>query len=422
MIAKTIPSANGWCRADGAGRYPFSEPPGELLAHQQLDRAVELAGEPRRRVLANLAHPLVERRRRQLGVALDLALGDALEPLGLAPLELDQRQLEPGARIRLGLLDALGDRRLPDPQALGDLLHRAAALDRVRLELVERLGDGGGRCPLELLAEAHDRPPLLVARRPELRCLALDPRLDVGDRLLLPLGEAGELRLEVALGAVEIVGDSLQPLVEPSLDVGERVRRGLRSPAARARRRSSGRSSPSRRSSAASCDTVSARSRAMRAADLLDVRGRLLTNGRLDLGAGIGDDRVGLGRPLAGAPEDDPEDDRGDDRDGQARGEDPDDHDGNAIGGTRPAQPRSGSSRRQAASALPRAPSTSVSRVIASRPPPASSSSPVDGDDLPAASPHRSREPALGEREDGRPRRRRSRSRRERSRHTRRRP
>ena len=109
MIGKTIPSAIGlW------------------------------AGEPRGRVLANLAHPLVERCPRELGMALDLALCDALEPLGLAPLELDQRQLEPGAGVGLGLLDALGDRRLPDAQALGDLLHRPAAFDRVRLELVER--------------------------------------------------------------------------------------------------------------------------------------------------------------------------------------------------------------------------------------------------------------------------------------------
>ena len=280
---------------------------------------------------------------------------DALEPLGLAPLELDQRQLEPGARIRLGLLDALGDRRLPDPQALGDLLHRAPALDRVRLELVERLGHGGGRGPLELLAEPHDRAPLLVARRSELRRLALDPRLDVGDRLLLPLGEPRELGLEVALGTVEIVGDALQPLVEPSLDVGERVREPFaHAPLALGHDRAAllaeppllGRELRHRVGSLAG----------ERAANLLDVRRGLLPDGRLDLGAGVGDDRVGLGRPLARAPEDDPEGDRGDDRDGQAGGEDPDDHDGNAIGGTRRAQPRSGSSRRRAASAPPRAP------------------------------------------------------------------
>jgi len=63
----------------------------------------------------------------------------------------------------------------------------------VCLELVERLADGGGGGPLQLLAEADHGLALLVRRRAELGRLALDPRLDVGDRLLLPLREAGEL-------------------------------------------------------------------------------------------------------------------------------------------------------------------------------------------------------------------------------------
>ena len=70
-------------------------------------------------------------------MTLDLALGDAFEPLGLTPLELDERQLEACPGIGLGLLDPLGDGRFPCSQPLGDLLDRATPLDRVRLEFVE---------------------------------------------------------------------------------------------------------------------------------------------------------------------------------------------------------------------------------------------------------------------------------------------
>ena len=171
----------------------------------------------------------------------------------------------------------------------------AAPLDRVRLELVERLGHRRGRGALELLAEPDHGLPLLVARRSELGRLALDPRLDVGDRLLLALGQPGELRLEVALGALEVVGDPLQPLVEPPLDVGERVRERLaRAPLALGERRAPLLAEPPllRRELR---DRVGALA-GERAPDLLGVRGRLLGDGRVDLGPGVGDERVGRGR------------------------------------------------------------------------------------------------------------------------------
>ena len=138
-----------------------------------------------------------------------------------------ERQLEPRPRVGLGLLDALGDRGLPRPQALRDLLDRAASLDRLRLELVERLAHGRRGCPLELLAQPDHGPPLLVARRAELGRVPVDPRLDLGDRLLLPLRQVGELRLDVTLRSLEVVGDALKSLVETPLDIGERVRERL---------------------------------------------------------------------------------------------------------------------------------------------------------------------------------------------------
>jgi hypothetical protein len=78
----------------------------------------------------------------------------------------------------------------------------------VRLELVERFRDGLARDPLELLAQANHRLSLLVRRRAELGRLRLEPRLDLGDRLAVPLAELVQLRLEVPLRALEIVGDA----------------------------------------------------------------------------------------------------------------------------------------------------------------------------------------------------------------------
>ena len=293
-----------------------------------LDRAVELAGEPRRRLLPDLAHPLVERGRRDLGVALDLALGDPLEPLGLAPLELDQRQLEPRPGVGLGLLDPLGDRRLARPQPLGDLLDRAAPLDRVRLELVEGLGDGGRRGAFELLAKPDHGLALLVARRAELGRLAVDPGLDVGDRLLLALGQAGELGLEVALRPLEVVGDPLQPLVEPSLHLRRACPRAPRSPAAPARRRS--RAAPLRGGAPplrAGRSCRPARGRACGGSPPRALRSPPPRR-RWIGGARRGDERVGLAGAAARAPQREPQADRGHERDAEAGGKDPDGHAG----------------------------------------------------------------------------------------------
>ena len=136
----------------------------------------------------------------------------------------------------LGPLDRLRDRRLAAAEPLGDLLDRAPALHRLRLELVERLGHRLSGGALELLAQPDHGLALLVGGRAELGRLRLEPRLDVGDRLPVPLAEVGELRLEVALRALEIVGEAAQPLLEPPLGRRELVGERLARCGARARR------------------------------------------------------------------------------------------------------------------------------------------------------------------------------------------
>ena len=106
----------------------------------------------------------------------------------------------------------------------------APSLDRLRLELVERFAHGRRSRPLELLAQPDHRPALLVVRRAELGRVPVDPRLDLCDRLLLPLRQVGELRLDVSLRSIEVVGDTLESLVEAALDVGERVCKRLPGP------------------------------------------------------------------------------------------------------------------------------------------------------------------------------------------------
>ena len=328
----TIPPANGLCDRDRSCRRPATalalEPPRELLAHHHLDGAVELAGEPRRRLLPDLAHPLVERGRRDLGVALDLALGDPLEPLGLAPLELDQRQLEPGPGVGLGLLDPVGDRRLPGPQPLGDLLDRAAPLDRVRLELVEGLGDRGRRGPLELLAQPDHGLALLVARRAELGRLALDPRLDIGDRLLLALDRGGRAGSRggagPARGRRRLPAAARRAVAPRSASVSASASLALRSRSANVARRSS----PRRRSSAASCEIVSARSRASVRRISSACAAVSSSTAAWIAARAVGDERVGSRRAAACAPQREPQADRDRDSGGEAGGKDPDGHAG----------------------------------------------------------------------------------------------
>ena len=108
---------------------------------------------------------------------------------------------------------------------------------------------------------------------------------------------------------------------------------------------------------------------------------------------------------VARAPEREPEDDRRHDCGGEARGEDPDDHAGNAIGGERDERGRDedGRGREQPQRRLGRG----DERLAGERLAPAVGQLQLarHRDDLAARAPHRRREAALREREDGRPRR-----------------
>ena len=76
--------------------------------------------------------------------------------LDLAPLDVVERDLDPLRGIALGPLDLLGQLVLALAEALGDLFDYAPPLGRVRLELVERLGDrllGGA---LQLVAKPRN--------------------------------------------------------------------------------------------------------------------------------------------------------------------------------------------------------------------------------------------------------------------------
>ena len=203
------------------------EPLRELFAGEELDRALELALQARRGLLSCLAEAVVEGLHRDLGVPLHLALGDPLEPLGLAPLPLDEHDVEARADVDLGALDRLGDGGLAGAKPLGDLVDRPPALERVRLELVERLRDGLARDALELLAQSEHGLALLVRRRAELRRLRFEPRLDLGDRLTVPLTELVELRLEVPLRALEVFGEKG---IIPSARAAETFLEGLHAP------------------------------------------------------------------------------------------------------------------------------------------------------------------------------------------------
>src|SRR5206468_2383793 len=72
--------------------------PHELFATEELHCALELAREPGCRVFLQLAHPLVEGERGGLHVTLELSRQHAFDALGLAALEVDERNLEATSR------------------------------------------------------------------------------------------------------------------------------------------------------------------------------------------------------------------------------------------------------------------------------------------------------------------------------------
>ena len=212
------------------------------------------------------------------------------------------------ARIGLGLLDPLGDRGLPRAQALGDLLDRPPPLDRLRLELVERLRHRRRRGPLQLLPQPDHGLPLLVARRAELGRLALDAS---PPRRRSPAAGAGSAAPSCASrwrsarsrsSAIPCSRSSSRRSVAASVS----ARASLGAPLALGEG-GAPLCSTSRRSSAASWDIVSARSRASVRRSLIGVRGSLLGDHRVHGRPRGGDQCVGVGSARTGPPEREPE-------------------------------------------------------------------------------------------------------------------
>ena len=122
-------------------------------------------------------------------------------------------------------LDLLGQRLLAPAQPLGDLLDHAAALARVRLELLQRLGDRLLRSALELLAQA--RAPRRAARRRWSRARTASASIRASASAISCFCRCSSRRmlgLEVLLGAVEVVAASPAAAPRPGrVGRGERV-------------------------------------------------------------------------------------------------------------------------------------------------------------------------------------------------------
>ena len=299
------------------------EPAGELFAHDRVCCLVELSPEPRCGLLADLAHARVERGRGDLGVAFDLALRHALEALGLPALELDQRQLEPGSRVRLCLLDALGDGGLARTEPLGDLLDRASTLDasglRARRAPRRRLRRLPARAPLgaggrpvvarRSSSRARPRRARYAPRRPAMACCCLWVsvascasmcRCERSRSSATPCSRSSRRR-----STSESVSASASParrsrstnVAAPLLGDAALLGRQLRD-----------------RVGALACE---------RPPDLLGVRCGLLCDGRRHLRPCVGDERRRRGRASARPAQREPQDEREPERSGQAGGENP---------------------------------------------------------------------------------------------------
>ena len=130
--------------------------------------------ETHRRLFAGGAHRCLELDAGRLRVALGLAGDHSLELLDLPALDVGERCLDPAGRLGLAALDLLRERLLAPAQPLGDLLDHPPALAGVRLQLLQRLGDGGLRRALELLAQPD--APRRAARRRSRRARPPRPR------------------------------------------------------------------------------------------------------------------------------------------------------------------------------------------------------------------------------------------------------
>jgi hypothetical protein len=96
-----------------------------------------------RGILACRLDRFVELLCRGIGEPAGRTFEDSFQLLDLAALDVGERGLDPACRLCLLALDALADVPLTHSEALPDLVQRAPALDRMRLEL-----GVGRRCSL----------------------------------------------------------------------------------------------------------------------------------------------------------------------------------------------------------------------------------------------------------------------------------
>ena len=118
--------------------------------------------------------------------------------------DVGEAGLNPAHGFRFLGGDALPKLALALAEPLGDLVQRAPPLALVDLDLAAR---GGSRLlggPLEFLPQLRKDRPLILAGGLELLCVCFEPRLCLGDRVALALGELAETRCQPLLHPVEV--------------------------------------------------------------------------------------------------------------------------------------------------------------------------------------------------------------------------
>src|SRR5215218_6594473 len=212
LVALTLDAGRGLAHAvlDAASarvadlREPFREHVARL-AGEALDRAVELARQAPRRVLARRLDRARELVRGGFRVAADGELRRALELLEDAPLEVGESRCDALPGIGLFPLDPFQQLTFAAAQTVTQLVERAPTFGGVLLELGGRLRDylfGGAA---ELPTQPDELGTLLLRPRFEALDVGCEPRLGLRDQLALALAEPGELTLEGLLGALEVV-------------------------------------------------------------------------------------------------------------------------------------------------------------------------------------------------------------------------
>src|SRR5919198_3531450 len=208
---------------------------GEALRHYalglprvRLDAPVELARQPASCVLALGLDRVRELLGRGVGVAGGAPGHRPFELLDLPPFHVREARLDAPRGFGLLALDLLSKRPLPAAEPLVELVERAPPLALRGLELGARRRRGLLHHARELLAQPRDGRAKLFRLALDALRVAPHPRLDLGEQLLLALGEPCDLRREALLGALEI----LTPGGQTPLDAPLRLRQRLAEPCA----------------------------------------------------------------------------------------------------------------------------------------------------------------------------------------------